>query len=257
MFFRHFSCSCSCRLLLYVLNFVWEFCVEVGVKKTPIRKTPPEMLETTSLPTDPPPPRGASDPSPGGRLSRPPARRVGRRRLFCCPRPRGLLCGAGVARPCVCGCSCSCTDLFLLCVHVRVFPLLFYVCFAVSVLSLFSPLSSSPARYSPSFSSFFLTSILFLCVLSHVFPSPCVRRCGVPGGYACFCPMPAVGTIRTQMDESDWLFNCCCINPIIARSLVRRNYNIEVCAKCASWAFVFFVGTPLKPVVSIAYCPLR
>ncbi|CAM9519528.1 unnamed protein product, partial [Laminaria digitata] len=49
-------------------------------------------------------------------------------------------------------------------------------------------------------------------------------------GYACFCPMPAVGTIRTQMDESDWLFNCCCINPFIARSLVRRNYNIEVCA---------------------------
>eukprot|EP00904_Undaria_pinnatifida_P001692 jgi/Undpi1/11523/HiC_scaffold_30.g13820.m1 len=45
--------------------------------------------------------------------------------------------------------------------------------------------------------------------------------------YACCCPMPAVGTIRTQMDESDWLFNCCCISPIIARSLVRRNYNIE------------------------------
>lgn len=40
--------------------------------------------------------------------------------------------------------------------------------------------------------------------------------------------MPAVGTIRTQMDDSDWIFNCLCINPFIARSLVRQSYNIEV-----------------------------
>lgn len=40
--------------------------------------------------------------------------------------------------------------------------------------------------------------------------------------------MPAVGTVRTQMDDSDWLFNCCCISPCTARSLVRKNYAIEV-----------------------------
>ncbi|CAM9834690.1 unnamed protein product [Ectocarpus sp. 6 AP-2014] len=45
--------------------------------------------------------------------------------------------------------------------------------------------------------------------------------------YGFFCPMPAVGTIRTQMDDSDWIFNCLCINPFIARSLVRQSYNIE------------------------------
>ena len=48
------------------------------------------------------------------------------------------------------------------------------------------------------------------------------------GAYGCFCPMPAVGTIRTQMDDSDCLFNCCCLNPFVARSLVRNNYSIEV-----------------------------
>lgn len=40
--------------------------------------------------------------------------------------------------------------------------------------------------------------------------------------------MPAIGTVRTQMDDSDWIFNCLCINPFIARSLVRESYNIEV-----------------------------
>lgn len=40
--------------------------------------------------------------------------------------------------------------------------------------------------------------------------------------------MPAVGTIRSQMDDSDWLFNCCCLNPFVVRTLVRKNYDIEV-----------------------------
>lgn len=48
------------------------------------------------------------------------------------------------------------------------------------------------------------------------------------GAYGCFCPMFATASIRTQMDESDWIFNCCCLNPFIARSLVRKGYDIEV-----------------------------
>ena len=48
---------------------------------------------------DYPPPRRASDPSPGGRLSTPPARRVGHRRPFFRRGLRGLLCGAGVELP--------------------------------------------------------------------------------------------------------------------------------------------------------------
>ncbi|CAM9868010.1 unnamed protein product [Ascophyllum nodosum] len=54
----------------------------------------------------------------------------------------------------------------------------------------------------------------------------CFDDCGTCA-YGCFCPMPAVGTIRTQMDDSDCLFNCCCLNPFVARSLVRNNYSIE------------------------------
>ena len=48
---------------------------------------------------DSPPSRGASDPSPGGRLSTPPARRVGHWRSFFRRGHGGLLCGAGVAPP--------------------------------------------------------------------------------------------------------------------------------------------------------------
>ena len=47
------------------------------------------------------------------------------------------------------------------------------------------------------------------------------------GSYGFCCPMPAIGTVRTQMDDSDWIFNCLCVNPFIARSLVRESYNIE------------------------------
>ena len=43
--------------------------------------------------------RGASDPSPGERLSTPPARRDGHRRSFFRSCFRGLLCGAGVESP--------------------------------------------------------------------------------------------------------------------------------------------------------------
>ena len=42
--------------------------------------------------------RGASDPSPGGRLFEAPARRVGHRRPFFRRGHRGPMCGAGVAR---------------------------------------------------------------------------------------------------------------------------------------------------------------
>ncbi|CAN0016752.1 unnamed protein product [Pylaiella littoralis] len=59
--------------------------------------------------------------------------------------------------------------------------------------------------------------------------------------YAFFCPMPAIGTVRTQMDDSDWIFNCLCINPFIVRSLVRQSYNIEGtdCADCCLTCFCF------------------
>ncbi|CAM9869447.1 unnamed protein product [Chrysoparadoxa australica] len=42
-----------------------------------------------------------------------------------------------------------------------------------------------------------------------------------------FCPCCAMGTVRTGVDESDWMFNCCLLNPCIARSIVRKSYNIE------------------------------
>ncbi|CAM9237855.1 unnamed protein product [Scytosiphon promiscuus] len=59
--------------------------------------------------------------------------------------------------------------------------------------------------------------------------------------YGFCCPMPAIGTVRTQMDDSDWIFNCLCINPFIARSLVRQSYNIEGtdCNDCMLTCFCF------------------
>ena len=49
-----------------------------------------------SIFTDSPSPRGANDPSPGGRLFKAPASRVGYRHPFFRRGHRGLLCGAGM-----------------------------------------------------------------------------------------------------------------------------------------------------------------
>ena len=57
----------------------------------------------TSFPGELPPSRGSSNPSPGGHLSTPPARRVGRWLPSFSWEYRGLPRGAGVAPPCVRG----------------------------------------------------------------------------------------------------------------------------------------------------------
>ncbi|CAM9709284.1 unnamed protein product [Choristocarpus tenellus] len=45
--------------------------------------------------------------------------------------------------------------------------------------------------------------------------------------YGTFLPCCALGTIRTQFDDSDCIFNCICLNAWIARSMIRQGYNIE------------------------------
>ncbi|CAM9871769.1 unnamed protein product [Discosporangium mesarthrocarpum] len=45
--------------------------------------------------------------------------------------------------------------------------------------------------------------------------------------YGTFCPCLALGSVRTQFDGSDCIFNCCCLNAWTARSIVRQGYNIE------------------------------
>ena len=59
----------------------------------------PSAVLKISLIADSRPPRGASEPSLEGRLSKAPARRGGHRRPLVRQRHRGLLCGAGVETP--------------------------------------------------------------------------------------------------------------------------------------------------------------
>ena len=70
-----------------------------------------------------PPLRGASDPSPGGRLSTPPACRVKHRRQFLRRGLRRLMCGAGVARSWCRGESGGARDsqLFFRCAVTKIF----------------------------------------------------------------------------------------------------------------------------------------
>ncbi|CAM9637312.1 unnamed protein product [Phaeothamnion confervicola] len=46
--------------------------------------------------------------------------------------------------------------------------------------------------------------------------------------YGCCCWPCAVGSVRYALDGSDCLFNCCMLNAPMARSMVRKAYNIQV-----------------------------
>lgn len=50
------------------------------------------------------------------------------------------------------------------------------------------------------------------------------------GAGTCFkgfcCPNCVSASARTDHDGSDWWFNCCCINQVVARSIVREGYGI-------------------------------
>ncbi|KAG5176914.1 hypothetical protein JKP88DRAFT_189519 [Tribonema minus] len=45
--------------------------------------------------------------------------------------------------------------------------------------------------------------------------------------YALCMPWCALGSVRTDLDGSDWIFNCCFLNSCAARAMVRHAYNIE------------------------------
>ena len=82
----------------FILNLVWNRCLEVSVGATPGGKKASEDAVNPSVRAGSPRSRGGSDLSPGGRLSTPPTGRVGHRRQFFRRGHRGLTCGAGVTR---------------------------------------------------------------------------------------------------------------------------------------------------------------
>lgn len=67
---------------LSIFKIVWTLRLDVCVEVTPGGIKPPEYAVNPSIPGDPPRSGGRSEPSPGGRPSRPPASRVRRWRPF-------------------------------------------------------------------------------------------------------------------------------------------------------------------------------
>ena len=58
-----------------------------------------------------------------------------------------------------------------------------------------------------------------------------ILECFAPGVgvccLACCCPQCVTAKARTDFDESNLFFNCLCVNPCVARSLIREGYGIR------------------------------
>uniref|UniRef100_A0A7S2XYH0 Uncharacterized protein n=1 Tax=Fibrocapsa japonica TaxID=94617 RepID=A0A7S2XYH0_9STRA len=62
-------------------------------------------------------------------------------------------------------------------------------------------------------------------------PQPWTKK-GVCSNFGNFffgmcCPHCAISQARSSFDGSEFCFNCCCVSPCLARSVIREGYNIE------------------------------
>jgi Cys-rich protein (TIGR01571 family) len=58
--------------------------------------------------------------------------------------------------------------------------------------------------------------------------------------YAWCCGPCAIADARTNMDGSNWCFNCCCVTPVAGYSIIREGYGIE--------------GSCLMDIVTACFC---